>query len=300
MRSETNGASSTKPLHMKAQFTSLDLLKKPIEIYVFTDPFCPESWSLDPLIKKLTLEYGRFFTMRPILCGQIAPLCHNKDEIDKKNIEQKEVLKHTNRTGLCCNGDHWLENPISFPVIVSIAIKAAELQGIKAGLRYLRKIQEHTLFSVTDISKEENLLKCAKEAFLDINEFKNDLHSTSARKALQCDVKLAKEMEVERTPSVVFFNESVEDEGLKLTGQYSYDIYVKVLKQMLQREVRPTNKPKLEEFITYFNFIGSKEVALIYDWPVEKACKEMKKLQLKQIVRCVRIKSNVYWKYIDR
>ncbi|WP_258871641.1 DsbA family protein, partial [Halobacillus trueperi] len=37
-----------------------DLLKRPIEIYVFIDPLCPECWSLEPFLKKLTIEYGRF------------------------------------------------------------------------------------------------------------------------------------------------------------------------------------------------------------------------------------------------
>ncbi|MGF7127421.1 putative DsbA family dithiol-disulfide isomerase [Natronobacillus azotifigens] len=290
-----SGPSIPQETQTKAQYGYFDLLKKPLEIYLFIDPLCPECWALDPIIKKLTLEYGRFFTIRPILSGQLSAL--NQTSLGKPR-ELKEIWEQTsNRTGMCCDGDIWLEDPIIYPVNVSLAIKAAELQGIKAGRRYLRKIQEHAFLTKTDISKENNLLFCAEEAMLDIDEFKADLHSNSAKKALQCDVKLSKEMDIERTPAIVFFNESAEDEGLKLTGLYDYDIYVKVLKQMLEKDVTPAKKPKLEEFISYFQFIGSKEIAVIYDWSPEKACKEMKKLQLKQIVTAIPVKNGFFWRY---
>ncbi len=274
----------------KAQYSYFDLLTKPIEIYLFLDPLCPESWSLDPVIKKLQLEYGRFFSIRPILCTKQNQYAKGKSKDLNRQWEKTATL-----TGMCCDRNPWFANPITYPANVSIAIKAAELQGIKAGRRYLRKIQENLFLYKTDISQDDQLIRVAAETELDLDEFKRDLHSNSAKKALQCDFKLAKEMEVDQSPSLVFFNESEEDEGLKLSGAYGYDIYVKVLKQLLQKEVAPIDKPKLEDFIKHFRSGTTHEIAIIYDWSPEVACNEMKKLQLKQLVKCVPVKHGMFW-----
>ncbi|MCT2535660.1 DsbA family protein [Aquibacillus koreensis] len=268
-----------------------------MEIYVFVDPLCPECWSLEPYLKKLFIEYGRFFTIRTILSGQLTTL--NKDKFDKPK-QLKDIWEKTaSRTGMSCDGDLWIENPISFPWIASLAIKAAELQGKKAGRKFLRKMQEYVFLEKKDVSKEAVLLTCAEEAKLDVDEFKNDLYSSSSKKALQCDLKLTKEMDVEYIPTLVFFNESEEEEGLKLSGLYPYDIYVRVLKQMLQKEPSPAKKPPLEDFLLHYDFVGTKEIAVVYDWSIEKTEKEMKKLQLKQTVEKVPVKYGCFWKYVQ-
>ncbi|WP_182200027.1 ClpXP adapter SpxH family protein [Paraliobacillus salinarum] len=277
-----------------AQLGYFDLLRKPIEIYLFIDPLCPESWSLEPLLKKLMLEYGRFFTIRPIISSRLSSFNQEKGNNDylKQQWERTSSL-----TGMCCDGDLWKENPVNYPSMLPLAIKAAELQGKKAGKRYLRKIQECVFLNKRDISIENNLITCAYEANLDIVEFKKDLYSNSAKKALQCDLKLVKEMEIDYTPSIVFFNQSVDDDGLKLSGVYPYEIYVKVLKQMLEKEVKPVERPSLEEFIAYYGFVATKEVAVVYDWSLERTVRELKKLKLKQIVYEFPVKYGSFWEY---
>src|SRR5699024_2868505 len=100
---------------------------------------------------------------------------------------------------MSCNGDIWTENPVSSPWVASVAIKAAELQGKKAGKVYLRKIQESVFLKKEDISDEKILIDCARETHLDLDEFERDLYSVSAQKAVQCDLKLTKEMDRKST-----------------------------------------------------------------------------------------------------
>ncbi|WP_318245605.1 ClpXP adapter SpxH family protein [Halobacillus yeomjeoni] len=274
-----------------------NLLKRPIEIYVFIDPLCPECWSLEPFLKKLTIEYGRFFTLRPIISGNLASLHQNKV---KKPENLKEAWDKTgSRTGMCCDGDVWLENPISSPLATSLAVKAAELQGKKAGMRFLRKVQEYVFLEKQNISDEEVLIECAQKSRLDVEEFKRDLHSEAARKALRCDLKLTHEMEVDTTPTIVLFNESEEDAGLKITGLYSYEVYVKVLKEMLEKDPKPAIKPELEDFLKHYRFVANKEVAVVYDWSEQKAKSEMKKLVLRQKAREIPVKHGAFWEYLD-
>jgi predicted DsbA family dithiol-disulfide isomerase len=273
-----------------------NLLKRPIEIYVFIDPLCPECWSLEPFLKKLTIEYGRFFSIRPIISGELASLHQNKI---KKPKSLKETWDKTgSRTGMCCDGDVWIENPISSPLSTALAVKAAELQGKKAGMRFLRKVQEYVFLEKQNISEENILIECAGKSRLDVEEFKKDLHGDAARRALQCDLKLAHEMEVDSTPTIVIFNESEEDAGLKITGLYAYEVYVKVLKEMLQKDPKPGVKPALEDFLHHYRFVANKEIAVVYDWTEQEARREMKKLVLRQKVREVPVKHGAFWQYI--
>ncbi|MBM7554019.1 DsbA family protein [Thalassobacillus pellis] len=289
---KATGTSQEQP---NTQISFFDLLKRPVEIYVFIDPLCPECWSLEPIIKKLTIEYGRFFTIRPIISGKMTSL--HKKILDKPSHLKKVWDKTANRTGMCCDGDVWLENPISSPLITSLAIKAAELQGKKPGMRFLRKVQEYVFLEKQNISEEEVLIECARKSKLDVDEFVKDLHSDAARRALQCDFKLTREMDVDSIPTLVLFNQSDEDAGLKVSGTYAYNVYVNVLKEMLQKDPKPANKPTLEEFLSYYNFVANKEIAVVFDWTEQQAKKEMKKLVLKQKVKEVPVKYGVFWRY---
>ena len=162
------------------------------------------------------------------------------------------------------------------------------------------QFQEYLLLNQSDISIDEVLIDIAKEAKLDVQEFKRDLHSNSAKKALQCDLKVSREMEIDQTPSIVFFSESEEDEGLKIAGSYSYDIYEQVLSMLLQTAVKPFDKPDLEEFMSYYHFTSTEEIAIIYDLTAKKAEQEMRKLQIKQIVKKVCVSGQSYWHYLKQ
>ncbi|MFK4998163.1 DsbA family protein [Bacillus sp. N9] len=59
------------------------------------DPFCSDCWSLSPLLKKLQLEYGDYFTIKYVLCGQLTSLnCKNKPNIiDFLQSKNAQIVK---------------------------------------------------------------------------------------------------------------------------------------------------------------------------------------------------------------
>ncbi|MBS4161458.1 DsbA family protein, partial [Klebsiella pneumoniae] len=241
--------------------------QKPMEIYMFVDPLSPECWALEPAIKKLKIRYGRFFTLRMIAACSITALNVQKR---KKRRLAEAWEKIASKSGMSCDGSLWFDNPLSAPYLASLALKAAELQGRKAGLQFLRSMQERLFLNKQDITDEQVLFNIAESTQLDSNEFKKDLHSQSAVKALQCDMKIAAEMEVTSVPTLTFFNSHREGEGLKVTGLYSYDIYEEVLFEMLGDEPKPSQTPPLELFVEYFQFVADKEIAVVYDWTLEQ------------------------------
>lgn len=271
--------------------------KKPLEIYMFIDPLCPECWALEPTIKKLMIEYGQYFTLKHVLSGRLATL--NLGIKQKYDSIANLWEKTASRSGMSCDGNVWFENPISSPYLAFIAIKAAELQGRRAGIRFFRKLQEVLFLEKQNVSDFEVLIQCAKSVGLDVEEFIADIHSNSAAKAFQCDLKITSEMDVQEIPTLVFFNENIEDEGIKITGCYPYEIYVEIMEEMLQQKPERSAPPPLETFLQYFKLVASKEIAVVYNKTILEVEKEMKKLQLKQIVEQVPVKHGVFWKYCE-
>lgn len=270
--------------------------KKTIEVYMFVDPLCPECWALEPIIKKLLIEYGRYFSIKHVLSGRLTTLNMSK----RKNFENIADLweKTASRSGMSCDGSVWFENPISSPHLASIAIKAAELQGRKAGIKFLRKLQEVLFLEKQNVSNFEVLKDCAKDVGLDVVEFVSDIHSDSAAKAFQCDLKITSEMEVKEIPTLVFFNENIEEEGIKVTGYYPYEIYEQILEEMLPIKPERSPLPPLEYFLKYFRLVASKEISVVYGMSNSEVDREMKKLQLKQVVEHIPAKYGKFWKYI--
>ncbi|RFU63057.1 DsbA family protein [Bacillus sp. V59.32b] len=269
--------------------------KKPIEIYVFIDPLCPECWALEPIIKKLQIEYGQLFSLKHVLSGKLASLNRGKNK-NFENIAQAWE-RTASRSGMSCDGSLWMENPIASPYSASIAIKAAELQGRKLAILFLRKLQELLFLEKQDITSMSNLTECAREVGLDVDEFMNDITSESAAKGFQCDLKITSEMDVSEIPTLVFFNQNIEEEGIKISGFYPYDVYVNILDDMLNGLPDPKSPPSLESFVQSFKVIATREIEVVYNMSKNEVEREMKKLLLKQTVQMIPAKHGTFWKY---
>ncbi|MDQ0230618.1 ClpXP adapter SpxH family protein [Metabacillus malikii] len=269
---------------------------KPLEIYMFVDPLCPDCWALEPIIKKLQIEYGRLFTLRHILSGKLATLNITKRKRPDKLAQAWE--KTASRTGMSCDGKVWLDEGVDSPFTASLAIKAAELQGRKAGLRFLRKLQETLFIESKNVSKITHLISIAEMVGLDVTEFERDIHSHASSKAFQCDLKITSEMNVSEIPTLAFFSENVEEEGIIITGVYSYDMYVNVLQEMIGKQIKPSHTPPLEAFLQHYQFVASAEIALVYNMTLSGVEKELKKLILSQKVEKVQAKHGTFWRYL--
>ncbi|SIR43121.1 Predicted dithiol-disulfide isomerase, DsbA family [Domibacillus enclensis] len=261
--------------------------QKPLELYVFVDPLCSECWSLDPIVRKLQIEYGHYFKLKQVLTGKLTSL----------NAVRRPLA--VERNGLVCEESVWVDDSASSPFLASIAIKAAELQGKRAGSKFLRKFQEQLFLDKENVADAAILNRCAEEAGLDTSEFLNDLYSAGATKAFQCDLAITCEMDVEQTPTIVFFNERIEEEGIKISGLYSYDIYVQILQEMLEEIPEPLEPPSLGEFMQYFRIAATNEISGVYDWTDAQTECEMKKLLLQRKVRKINTKHGTFWEYMQ-
>src|SRR5690625_6002910 len=105
-------------------------------------------------------------------------------------------------------------------------------------------------------------------------------------------------MDVDYIPTIVFFNQLIDEQGIKISGLYPYDIYVLVLKEILQKDPIPSEKPPLEALMAFYEVVGTKEISAVYDWWRAKTDREMKKLQLRQKVERFPVKYGTSWRSI--
>lgn len=259
---------------LESSISSSASLSKPIEIYVFVDPLCNESWTLTPLLRKLQVEYERYFTLKIVL----------RTSLPKMNISCFSNKKKTN----ACENHH--------PAFPSIAMKAAEFQGKRAGFRFLSKLFEYTYLQAGNILSFDTLVDIAERIGLDVDEFILDFSSNNVLRALQVDLYLANEMEVDDAPSFVFFNENIEDEGLKVNGLHHYEIYEQILEEMVGYTIEPDLPPSLDDLFKRFDSLTTKEIADIYQLQEKCAERELKKQLLLQKVERVTCQDLTLWR----
>ncbi len=271
---------------------------KPIELFYFIDPISPKCWGLEPIIKKLWLEYGQYFSIRRILSGSISTL-----NIPSQRQHQELATawdKTAIELGMSCDGTLWLENPICSPFRASIAIKAAEFQGMRLATVFLRKLQEAVFIDRIDISLQENLIAIAKASGLDENEFTLDLNSDIAAKSFQSDLQVSTDMYVDETPSLVFFHHDINDCGLKIAGTYSYAVYEQLLAERMSKQPKKAKLPELTTFLTMYDLVASQEIAIVYNWHPELVNQKMNELRVAGVVDKIPAKYGDFWRLIDR
>ena len=135
-----------------------------------------------------------------------------------------------------------------------------------------------------DIITEEMICDCIINAGLDYNEFKEDLQKSKLTESLKIDLHIAREMEIEQAPSLVFFSEDVHEEGLKVEGLYPYHIYTYIINELMGTPIEKNLPPKIEHYIQKKQLVTMEELLTIYEWPEKLMTKELKKLALQQKV----------------
>ncbi|GAE32691.1 ClpXP adapter SpxH family protein [Halalkalibacter hemicellulosilyticus] len=276
---------------------------KPIEIYTFIDPLCADCWAFEPILKKLQIQYSRYFRIRILVAGRLEAwnACKKTEKgLTKTKQEIAKIWEDiASKSGMSCDGDFWLEHDLNSPYLASVAIKAAELQGPHAGKRFLRKMREALFLEKQDITNQQVLLKCAEQAKLDLIEFKQDLTSKNALEALQSDVHTTHEMGVDVVPTFVFFNVDNEEDGIKITGKYPYHVYEGILEDLLGFKPEANSMISLEEFLQLYGFVSTIEVAVVFNLTEQEAEKKLKALMLQQKVESVPVKYGMFWRTLN-
>ncbi|MDO5376675.1 MAG: protease adaptor protein YjbH [Staphylococcus rostri] len=236
-----------------------------IEIHSFFDPFCKDSFKLSAILSKLRIEYQQYISIRHILNPSLRVLtkCQAQSTSDRDNI--------------------------------ALVFKAAELQGRSRAHRFMHLLQNE-IIPKCDIVTEDMIAKCIVNAGLDLDVFREDIQNSKLRDSLKIDLHIAREMDIDMAPSLVFFNEDVHEEGLKVEGLYPYHIYTYIINEMIGMPIEKNLPPTLADYIQQKQLVTEEELRTIYEWPERTLRKELKKLALQRKVEKLKYPEGEYWK----
>lgn len=236
-----------------------------IEIYSFFDPFCKDSFKLSAILAKLRIEYHQYISIRHILNPSLRVLtkCQAQSTSDRDNI--------------------------------ALVFKAAELQGRSRAHRFMHLLQNEIIPNC-DIVTEDMIAKCIVNAGLDYDVFQEDINNGKLRDSLKVDLHIAREMDIDMAPSLVFFNEDVHEEGLKVEGLYPYHIYTYIINEMIGTTIEKSLPPTLADYIQQKQLVTEEELLTIYEWPERTLRKELKKLALQRKIEKLKYPEGEYWK----
>ncbi|MBM6613461.1 DsbA family protein [Desemzia sp. RIT804] len=100
---------------------------------------------------------------------------------------------------------------------------AASMQGKKKGRNFLLDLQD-AVFNQNRTYSEELILEIAEQTKIDVPMFIEDKASDFVKTTFSSDQKVAREMNIETTPSCVMFNDSMYEYGLLLENKVSYSL----------------------------------------------------------------------------
>lgn len=196
---------------------------KPLHIVYFSDPICSYCWNIEGFLRRLTLEYGQYFTLEERMGG----LLRKFGEVDYEGqVTDPEVMarawdKTSEVLQMPINGSVWLNDPLTSSFPASIAFKAAELQGHDKGMALLRLLREDLFVEAKNISKDEVILEAAKSVGLDMPKFERDYSLVKGEKLFNDDLDLCRELNVDLFPTLFIINEKEEVEELAAPTVYA-------------------------------------------------------------------------------
>jgi predicted DsbA family dithiol-disulfide isomerase len=151
----------------------------------FTDPACPWSWALEPLVRKLSLDFGERLRWRLVLAGLDRDL---RDPAARAGrVEQ--WLRVAERAAAPLDPLLWVDGPIESTYPACMAVKAAQEQGDDRAWRYLRLLREGLLCERRKLDHAEALVAEARGAGLDVERFRIDLRSHAITEAFGADLE---------------------------------------------------------------------------------------------------------------
>lgn len=269
---------------------------KQIKVVYFTDPICSSCWGIEPQLRKLKLEYGQFINIEYRMGGLLPDWNYNSGGISKPSdvaVHWDEVSLHYD---MPIDGDIWLEDPLDSSYPPSIAFKAAQLQGEKKAIMFLREIREMVFLHKKNIAKWENMTIAAKTVGLDIEQLKKDFEGI-ANSLFEEDLKVAREFGVTGFPTFYF----IDNEGNQeiVYGSQPYAFYETAILK-LNPSIKKTEYSKdWQTLFTKYKSYTAKEFSELSGTPRQGSETQLNELTKQGKLKKYTTKNGSIWTVIE-
>jgi predicted DsbA family dithiol-disulfide isomerase len=278
-----------------------------IHAFFYTDPACPWSWSIEPAMRRLGVEFGETVELRPVMGGLAR-------EFGDPLAVVADWLAAADASGMPVDPRLWIESPPASSYPACLAVKAAAEQGRPAEAAYLRVLREGFAARRRKLDGTEALTAAAREvAGLDVARFQIDLQSNAVTELFGADLDRA-EAAAQRAQAAGARPRSPGDTGPSgarvqlpslelhaadgaiygLYGAQPYEAYGKAAEAAgASRANAPP--PSIEEALRRFGTMATAEVAAVCDLPGPRASAELWRLAAEWRVRFERCLGGELW-----
>jgi ubiquinone/menaquinone biosynthesis C-methylase UbiE/predicted DsbA family dithiol-disulfide isomerase len=267
-----------------------------ITVIHFGDPWCWYSWGLEPVVQRLHEAYGDQVELLYRMGGVFQDL----DEWRTKyGVSEDEAL-----ASWIVDTDKMMRNPFNRGYVLEsgmrdtwkacTAVKAAQMQGEGAMLKFYRRLMEAIQIYAQDGSKEEVLLAAAKYSGLDPKRFSSDLRGEKAFTMFKDDRHA---MARERGNFYSLIIRDRQGVARQVTG-YTSEGYEKAIEEMTGGKLE---KRTPIDIIDYFEsrrgwMVTAREVAEVFKVDETEAERRLSGLSKSGLFRRMEAKNaGVYW-----
>lgn len=243
--------------------------EKAIKIVYFTDPICSTCWIIQPLLRKLKLEYEEYFNMEYRMGG----LLPTWEKFNRGGIcRPTDAARHWE--DVCefyetpLDGDVWLEDPLTSSYPPSIAFKAAQMQDSDKAVLFLRRIKEMVFLEKKNIIKWDFIERSAFDVGLDSARLARDFEG-KAREHFVEDLVRAREMGVSAFPTL-YFSDSTNRQAM-IKGYQPYEKFEEIIYRFVPNAIKTKIDPDPKNLFSHFNRMTEKEFSFLSDIPQSEA-----------------------------
>lgn len=242
---------------------------KLVQVLYFTDPICSTCWIIQPLLRKLTLEYGKYINIEYRMGG----LLPSWDNYNKGRIKQpSDAAKHWEEVCIShempLDGDIWEEDPLPSSYPPSIAFKAAQMQDTAKAILFLRRIKEMVFLEKKNIIRWNFLERAAFEVGLDSARLLRDFDG-KARELFKEDLQLADELGVRSFPTLFFRNGVPVQHAIR--GYQPYESFEEIIYKLVPNAKKEDFDTAPEHLFGQFPTMTNKEFAFLSNISKEDA-----------------------------
>ena len=267
----------------------------------YTDPACPWSWSAEPALRRLMVEFGENLSWTYVMGGLARDYTNGPGERDARVVHWLDVA---DRGGMPIDPRLWREAAIGSSYPACMAVKAAAMQAADGGGRYLRVLREGLMCFRRKLDTTEALVEEARRAGLDVERFRVDLGSHATVEAFGEDLEDARTPDPDAVvstssgrprvsfPSVVFSGADGAHHGA-----YEFRSYDELRAAAVAAGAEPISdaRPGVLDALRRFGLMATVEVAEVCGLAGPRAPAELWRLAAEWQVKSVRIVTGDMW-----
>jgi predicted DsbA family dithiol-disulfide isomerase len=291
-----------------------------VEVRFITDPACSWSWSAEPAVRKLMVEFGETLRWTWVMGGLARDYGKGYADPEAGIVGNGSVypalvghwLDVADEGGMPIDPRLWTEGPIRSSYPACMAVKAAAEQSTapeaQGGYAYLRALREGLLCFRRKLDTVEALVEEARRVRLDVQRFRRDLESHAIVEAFGRDLEEARrppgqargEDQVkpvgrgERVsfPSAIF----IGGDGVR-HGVFGHKPYEDYRSAALAAGARPADEspPGVAVALRRFGRMATREVEAVCDMREVEAAAELWRLASEWTARPVRVLTGHLW-----